>query len=648
MNQMLKKGKEPMVLQKKQEPGRQRLHSGNSNMTGIPAEMKAQYEALSGFSFDDVRVHYNSDRPAQLQALAYTQGNQVYVGAGQEKHLPHELGHVVQQKLGVVKPNIQMEGVPINDEEALEHQADEMGNLQGGLEHGDRTVSSVNHVVQRKKTDFSIFLDEKGGAKRDEKVPKVLVYGIEESRIRQRILGLRMESPVKIKYDYIRTMEEELTKDQILGYLDSLPADRGGENGKQAVARVGGIDKMIDREYETLGKPAAPQQGQEAAAHAAEPLEMVEALAIPQPETRESQIPQGGMPEAPQALEDEIPYLPEGFAKKTIRPAGTATSGLYTIDLYNNYSWRGFKVPNNKLEPKEKDEYFSIYNPYYNETDPKKIETDLKEWADKEEWTKEGAGVPAEQKANIMDYQEKLLKSNYSPLETYKESYDFVATKETKDVKNSSGDTDIKHTEAKRKFELQTRRACKFGLEYAKEKECDIAFLRDEANEQAVIDKTKIAAIGRVPITTSELRKQFRIESRENVPSGSGAVFFDREGAKTSEPWKRDPSQNPSEKFHEKWNAIEENNRKFYKALYDWLGGSVVPEGGIKALKDEVIDKCKERYPGKVMSNSELIWVACKGFCDHVGIAHTDETPTSKMKEDIVKKVNEKATLQRE
>lgn len=641
MNQMLKKGKEPMVLQKKQEPGRQRLHSGNSNMTGIPAEMKAQYEALSGFSFDDVRVHYNSDRPAQLQALAYTQGNQVYVGAGQEKHLPHELGHVVQQKLGVVKPNIQMEGVPINDEEALEHQADEMGNLQGSLEHGDRTVSSVNHVVQRKKTHFSDLLNEKDGKKRDEKVPGVLVYGIEERRIRQRILGLRMESPVKIKYDYIRTMEEELTKDQILGYLDSLPADRDGKNGKQAVARVGGIDKMIDREYETLGKPAAPQQGQEAAAHAAEPLGMVEALAIPQPETRESQIPQGGMPEALQALEDEIPYLPEGFAKKTIRPAGTATSGLYTIDLYNNYSWRGFKVPDGKLKPGGEHACFSIYNPYYNETDPDKIKEDLINWADEEKWTKEGAGVPAEQKADIKDYQGKLLESNYSPLKTYKESYDFVATKETKDVKNSSGGTDKKQTEAKRKFELQTRRACKFGLEYAKEKEYDIAFLRDEANEQAVIDKKKIAAIGRVPITTSELRKQFRIEKREDVPPVSKAVFFDGKGERTFKPW---TDANSSKK----WNEIEENNRKFYKALYDWLGGSGVLKDGIKALKDAVIDECKKRYPDKKTSNSELIWEACKGCCKEMRIAHTAETPTSKMKEDIVKKVNEKATLQRE
>lgn len=72
------------------------------NRTGIPDTMKTRFENLSGFSFDDVRVHYNSGKPAQLQALAYTQGNQVYIGPGQETHLGHELGHVIQQKQGRV------------------------------------------------------------------------------------------------------------------------------------------------------------------------------------------------------------------------------------------------------------------------------------------------------------------------------------------------------------------------------------------------------------------------------------------------------------------------------------------------------------------------------------------------------------------
>lgn len=36
--------------------------------------MKLDFERRSGLSFDDVRVHYNSDKPARLGALAYTGG----------------------------------------------------------------------------------------------------------------------------------------------------------------------------------------------------------------------------------------------------------------------------------------------------------------------------------------------------------------------------------------------------------------------------------------------------------------------------------------------------------------------------------------------------------------------------------------------
>lgn len=78
--------------------------SSKPNTTGIPSHLKEEFEKKSGFSFDNVRVYYHSEKPAQLDALAYTQGNSVYVGPGQEHHLKHELGHVVQQKQGIVKP----------------------------------------------------------------------------------------------------------------------------------------------------------------------------------------------------------------------------------------------------------------------------------------------------------------------------------------------------------------------------------------------------------------------------------------------------------------------------------------------------------------------------------------------------------------
>lgn len=98
------------------------------NNTGIPLPLKEKYENLSGFSFDDVRISYNSDRPDRLCALAYTEGNRVYIGPGQENCLEHELGHVVQQKQGQVKPNGYINGLPLNTDSQLESRADSFRN----------------------------------------------------------------------------------------------------------------------------------------------------------------------------------------------------------------------------------------------------------------------------------------------------------------------------------------------------------------------------------------------------------------------------------------------------------------------------------------------------------------------------------------
>ena len=98
-----------------------------SNNTGLPTQLKSGVENLSGYSLDDVKVHYNSDKPAQLQAHAYAQGTDIHLGAGQEKHLPHEAWHVVQQKQGRVQATTQMKGVGVNDDSGLEKEADEMG-----------------------------------------------------------------------------------------------------------------------------------------------------------------------------------------------------------------------------------------------------------------------------------------------------------------------------------------------------------------------------------------------------------------------------------------------------------------------------------------------------------------------------------------
>lgn len=98
------------------------------NNTGLPNNLKSGIENLSGHSMDDVKVHYNSSKPAQLNAHAYAQGTDIHVAAGQEKHVPHEAWHVVQQKQGRVKPTKQLKAkVNINDDIGLEKEADVMG-----------------------------------------------------------------------------------------------------------------------------------------------------------------------------------------------------------------------------------------------------------------------------------------------------------------------------------------------------------------------------------------------------------------------------------------------------------------------------------------------------------------------------------------
>lgn len=101
------------------------------NRTGMPDSLKAGIESLSGMDMSDVRVHRNSSQSAQLNALAYAQGNDIHLGPGQEQHLPHEAWHVVQQRQGRVQATMQMARVGVNDDEGLEREADVMGGRAG-------------------------------------------------------------------------------------------------------------------------------------------------------------------------------------------------------------------------------------------------------------------------------------------------------------------------------------------------------------------------------------------------------------------------------------------------------------------------------------------------------------------------------------
>jgi hypothetical protein len=132
---------------------------------GLPAELKAGVESLSGQSMSDVIVHRNSDKPAQLQAHAYAQGTDIHLAPGQEQHLPHEAWHVAQQKQGRVEPTTQLKAATlINDDQGLEEEADMMGAkaMQMGSQKEaplqakswGNASTPLNPTIQRKKLNL--------------------------------------------------------------------------------------------------------------------------------------------------------------------------------------------------------------------------------------------------------------------------------------------------------------------------------------------------------------------------------------------------------------------------------------------------------------------------------------------------------------
>jgi hypothetical protein len=102
-----------------------------------------------------------------LQSHAYAQGTDIHLASGQEKHLPHEAWHVVQQKQGRVKPTLQMKGaVNINDDAGLEKEADVMGAKAASQSFKETDTSTKS--IQRKADVIQLAISYKGYFSGDE------------------------------------------------------------------------------------------------------------------------------------------------------------------------------------------------------------------------------------------------------------------------------------------------------------------------------------------------------------------------------------------------------------------------------------------------------------------------------------------------
>lgn len=152
------------------------------NQTGLSDGLKAGIEGLSGVSLDGVRVHRNSDKPADLQAAAYTQGADIHVAPGQEQHIPHEAWHVVQQQQGRVPTTRQVNGVAINDDPGLEAEATTMG--AAALAHGPSALSQppATQAKELPPATAAALYEDKGPAQRQSHSVAQLFASEEEAR----------------------------------------------------------------------------------------------------------------------------------------------------------------------------------------------------------------------------------------------------------------------------------------------------------------------------------------------------------------------------------------------------------------------------------------------------------------------------------
>ncbi|MEM7087097.1 MAG: DUF4157 domain-containing protein [Bacteroidota bacterium] len=207
------------------------------NDTGLPDQLKSSIENASGYSMDDVKVHRNSTKPSQLNAHAYAQGSEIHLASGQEKHLPHEAWHVVQQKQGRVKPTKQINNsVNINDDAGLEKEADVMGSkvaqAKGKSEEGlitgpaETTTQLVEDESKRQETDFR------------------MDHLIVETKVILKFLKQQGEDWAKIYGEKGKEQAQTMVKDKLEGKKKDYPAEIRREALKRYWASLSAEEKL--------------------------------------------------------------------------------------------------------------------------------------------------------------------------------------------------------------------------------------------------------------------------------------------------------------------------------------------------------------------------------------------------------------------
>ena len=105
------------------------IQYGPSVATTIPKLLQLAVQRLSGICLQNARLYYNSPFPKHVNALAFARGCSIHIAPGQERLLPHEAWHLVQQSQGRVRSlAASRSGICTNDNGELEHEANVMGS----------------------------------------------------------------------------------------------------------------------------------------------------------------------------------------------------------------------------------------------------------------------------------------------------------------------------------------------------------------------------------------------------------------------------------------------------------------------------------------------------------------------------------------
>ena len=122
----------------------------STHSSPLPRRLRATMEALSGISMAQVKVFHNSPQPGLVGAQAFAQGDEIHLAPGEIGCLPHEAWHLVQQAQGRVRPTrVGPDGSDVNDDIALEIEADIMGTLANALARlcAEQQISFPPHVL---------------------------------------------------------------------------------------------------------------------------------------------------------------------------------------------------------------------------------------------------------------------------------------------------------------------------------------------------------------------------------------------------------------------------------------------------------------------------------------------------------------------